>query len=153
MAEFLPGVLAVVLEETYVLEAGVALEVENALGGEAEKVRDFLIAGVPQMAVVAGIFDQDFMRADRVHAVINAIAAAAGLAFDVVERLRMHHGARRPRCTGSVWSSGNHLQRLGVGTKRAGGLDARSRFAWVIARDDPGTRDGILSEFHREGEH
>src|ERR1700731_1696743 len=49
VAEFLPGTLAVVLEETDILDAWVALQVEDAFGGQAEKVCDLIVAGVPQM--------------------------------------------------------------------------------------------------------
>ena len=90
MAEFLAGILAIVFEQADVLDARVALEVENALGGEAKEVRDLIVAGIPQMPVVARIFDQHFMRAHRMHAVINSVAAAARLALDAVERRGMH---------------------------------------------------------------
>ena len=96
MAEFLAGIRAVVLEEADVLDARVALEVENALGGEAQELPDLVVAGIPELAVVPGIFDQHFMSAHRTHAVVNAVAAAAGLAFNVVKRRGMHHRARRP---------------------------------------------------------
>src|SRR5579862_1368105 len=35
MAEILAGILAVIFEKAYVLDAGIAFEIENALGGEA----------------------------------------------------------------------------------------------------------------------
>jgi hypothetical protein len=46
------------------------------------------------MAVVLRILDDDLVRADGAHAVVEAVAAASGLTFDVVERGRMHYGAR-----------------------------------------------------------
>ena len=47
MAEFLAGVFAVVLEQADVLDAGIALEVEDALGGDAQEVCNFVVAGAP----------------------------------------------------------------------------------------------------------
>ena len=96
MAEFLPGVGAVIFEKADIFDARVALEIEDAFGGQTQELPDLFVAGLPQMPVVSGILDQHFMRAHRAHAVVNAIAAAAGLAFNVVERRGMHHGARRP---------------------------------------------------------
>ena len=113
MAEFLAGILAIVLEQADVLDARVTLKVENALGGKAKEVRDLVVAGVPQMAVVVRIFDQHFVRADRVHAVVDAVAAAAGFSFNAVERLGMNHGTRRPGNAGRVGRFRNHLRRRG----------------------------------------
>ncbi len=64
---------------------------------------DLIVAGIPELAVVPGIFDQDFMSANRIHAVVDAVAAAAGLAFNVIERRGMHHGARRPADRRWAW--------------------------------------------------
>ena len=47
MAEFLAGVGTVILVETDVLDARVAFEVENSLGGEAKKLADLIVAGMP----------------------------------------------------------------------------------------------------------
>src|SRR4029077_6926320 len=55
MIEFLPCVRAVVLEETQVLDPGIILKVEDALGREAQKQFDFAIRRLPQMALVVGI--------------------------------------------------------------------------------------------------
>ncbi len=127
MGEFLPGVLAVVLEEADVLDARVALEVEDALGGEAEEVCDLFVAGVPEMAVVARIFDQHFVRADGVHAVVDAVAAAAGIAFDAVKRRGMHDRARRPRNSRRIGRLRDHLRRSrGIGTETAGNVSGAS---------------------------
>ena len=128
MAEFLSGVLAVVLEETDVLDAWVALQVEDALGGQAQEVPDFIVAGVPQMAVVARVFDQHFVRAHGVHAVVDAVAAAAGFALNAVERLGMHDGARGPGSAGRVGRFRDYLQRRrGISAETAGQTQARVR--------------------------
>ena len=61
------------------------------------------------MAVVVGIFDQHFVRAHRVHAVVNSVAAAAGFAFNAVEGPGMNHGTSRPGNAGGVGRFRNHL--------------------------------------------
>src|ERR1700680_1471372 len=137
MTKFLPGALAVVFEETDILNARVALEVEDALGSEAEKVRDLIVAGAPQVPVVARIFDQHFVSTDRVHAVIDAVAAPAGFALDAVERLGMHDGTRGPGNARRVGRLRDHLQRGGRAVaKTAGGLGTWSSFGRIIAGDD-----------------
>src|ERR1017187_822364 len=111
MAELLAGILAVVLEEADVLDARIALQVEDALGGDAEEVRDFVIAGAPKVSVVVGVFYQHFMRADGVHAVINAVTAAVGFALDAVERSGMDDRTRGPGSARRVRRFRDDLQR------------------------------------------
>ena len=149
MAKLLTGIFAVVLEETDVFDAGVALEVEDALSGHAEKMSNFFVAGAPQMAVVARVLDQYFMRAHGLHAIINAVAAAARFAFNAVERLGMHDGTRRPERAGFVGGFRDHVQGCGRGfAKTAGRFGAWSGLGRVIAGDHPGARNWILAEFH-----
>ena len=45
------------------------------------------------MAVVARVLDQDFVGSGGGHAVVNAVAAALGLAFNAVERVGMDESA------------------------------------------------------------
>ena len=109
MAEFLACAFTVILVETYVLDARIALEIEDALGGQAQKMSDLVVTGIPQMTVVARIFDQHFMRANRVHAVVNAIASAVRFAFNMVKRAGMNDGTSRPGNAGRAGRSGDHL--------------------------------------------
>jgi len=64
MAEFLAGTGAVILVHTDVLDARIALEVQDSFGGETQKLPNFIIACVPQLAVVPGILHQNLMRAN-----------------------------------------------------------------------------------------
>src|ERR1700687_4115049 len=154
MAEFLPGILTIVFEQADVFDARIAFEVEDALGDQAEEVCNLIVAGVPQVPVVARIFDQHFMCADRVHAVINTVAAAVGFALNAVKRRGVNNGTRGPWDAGGIGRFRDHLQRRrGTIAKTADGLRTRSGFGRIIASDDPGAGDGILAEFHREGEH
>src|SRR5580704_10187642 len=151
MAELLPGVVAIVLAKADVLDAGIAFEIEDALGGQAKKVGDLIVAGAPEMPIMAGVFDQDFMRTHGVHAVINAVAAAVRFALDTVEGFGMHHGTRGPGDARGVGRFRNHLRRWRgtVAEKAVGGM-TWTAFGRIIAGNDPRAGDGILAEFHRQ---
>ena len=97
VVEFLPGCLAVILENADVLESAIALQILNPLRGQTQELLDLDVTGIPDMAIVAGIFQQNFVSAHRSHAVVESVAAAGRLAFDVVQGLRMDDRARRPR--------------------------------------------------------
>src|ERR1700722_20386146 len=90
------------------------------------------------------------MRADRTHAVVDAIATAPGLAFNMVEREGMHHRPRRPPRRG--WHRRNDLRGFGrIRTKTASPF--RTRAAGLISRHNPGASDGIFAEFHVVDKH
>src|ERR1700686_3691997 len=97
VVEFLSRSLAVILENADVLESAIALQILNPLRGQTQELFDLDVTGIPDMAIVAGIFPQNFVSAYRSHAVVESVAAAGGLAFDVVQGLRMDNRARRPR--------------------------------------------------------
>jgi len=86
MFEFLARVGAVILEDADVLDAGVALEILDTLRGETEELLDFGVAGRPKVAIVPGVLHQNFVRAYGTHAVVDAIAAACGIALNPVQR-------------------------------------------------------------------
>jgi hypothetical protein len=94
MLELLPGVASVILENADVLQARVALKVLDALRGQPEKLLDFVVAGIPELAIMAEIFNQHLVGADGAHAVVETIAATRGLTFNPVKRQRMHHRTR-----------------------------------------------------------
>ena len=148
MAEFLSCILPIIFEQTDVLDARVALEIENAFGGEAQKVCNLLIAGFPEMAIVIGIFDEHFMRPDGTHAIVQAVAPTSGLAFDVIQRPRVNDSAGRPSRAGSVWRFRDHLQ-VGVGAEAARRVGVWRRFRRLVTGHDPGAGDGIFTQFHK----
>src|SRR3954454_19148192 len=47
MAEFLARILAIILEQADVLDAGIALQIENSFGTQPSKVPDFIVVGIP----------------------------------------------------------------------------------------------------------
>ena len=63
------------------------------------------------MPIVTRILKQHFMRADRSHAVVNALAPAGRLAFNPVERIGMYHRSRRPRIAVDASHAGYLLRR------------------------------------------
>ncbi len=56
------------------------------------------------------IFQQNFVRPHRSHAVVKTIAAARRLAFDVVKRVRMDDRPRRPCAAIHSGQVGDHLR-------------------------------------------
>src|ERR1700683_4543349 len=93
MFELLSGAAAMVLENADVLESPVAFQVLNALRRQQQKLANFGIAGVPQMPVMARIFDQHFVGSHGAHAIVDAVCAARSVALNVVESCGMHHGS------------------------------------------------------------
>src|SRR6266446_1194757 len=148
VVEFLPGCLAVILENADVLESAVALQILNPQRGQAQELFDFDVGGIPDMAVVAGIFQQNFVSAHRSHAVIESVAAARRLAFDVVQGLWMDQRARRPRAAIHAGQVGDDMGWVGGSTTKGAHFGARREFADVVAGDHPGTGDGIFAQFH-----
>src|ERR1700687_5512069 len=148
VVEFLSGSLAVILENADVLEPAVALQILNPQGGQTEELFDFDVAHIPEMAMVAGIFEQHFVSADRSHAVVEAVGAAGWLALDVGEPMRVDDGARRPRAAIHAGQVGDDMGRLGGGAAKPAGWGTWSRLDDIVTGDHPGTSDGIFTEFH-----
>src|SRR5437868_2211563 len=97
VVEFLAAEWAMVLKDGDVFESAVALEINDALGGEAQELLDFRVAGIPKIAVVTRIFNQHLMRPYRTHVVVEAVSLAVRVSFDPVNRRGMHHSPGRPR--------------------------------------------------------
>ena len=110
MLELLSGAAPVILIEAYIFEAAVAFKILNTLRGKQQELFDLEVACSPQMPVVRGVLHQDFVRADRAHPVVNAVAAAGCLALDVIQRVGMNDRARRPRSPGSSGHAGDQLR-------------------------------------------
>src|SRR5208283_5280265 len=120
VVELLTGGAAEILEDADVLETNVTLQVLNPLAAQSQVLLDLAIVGVPEMAVVAGVFDDDFVRSDWPHCVVKSVARAARLAINAVQRMRMDHGARRPRAAVHRRRRRDNLQRLpGLRAERA----------------------------------
>src|SRR5712671_4738709 len=154
MAELLAGVRTVVFEEADILDASIVLEIEDALGGQAQKMSNFIVAGAPEMTVVARILHQYFMRADGMHPVVKTVTAATRLALNVVKRCGMHHCTGGPRSSAGVWHCCDDLRgRRRIRAKQTSGFRTWRALGGIISGDDPGSSDGILAEFHATGEH
>ena len=69
--EFLSRRLAMILENADVLKPAVALQILNSLRGQPQKLLDFDVLGIPDVAIVPWIFQQNLVRSDRSHAVIK----------------------------------------------------------------------------------
>src|ERR1017187_3986725 len=112
MVEFLAGVVAEILDHTYIFESAILLQVMDAMGAQRQILFDLAIVGVPKLTVMAGIFDDDLVRADRLHSVIQAVARAAGFALNPVDGMGMHDRTRRPGVAVHRGHRGEPLQLL-----------------------------------------
>src|SRR5260370_39575549 len=84
------------------------------------------------------------MRADRVHGIVDGFRTPLRLAFNAIERSRMHHGHYR---AGPGIHTGDRLWRLGrARTKRT--IPRLRALLLVIAYDAPGARIGVFAQFH-----
>src|SRR5260370_31375255 len=97
MVEFLSGCLPVILENADVLETAVALQILNPLRGQPQELFDLDVTDVPDMAIVAGIFQQNFVSAPPSPAVVEPVAPAGRPPFAVGQGLRVGDRPRRPR--------------------------------------------------------
>src|SRR5690348_5648484 len=148
MSELLARARPEILEDADVAEAGVAFEVLDALGNEQEELLDLGVAGVPELAVMFRVLDQQLVSADVGHAVVNAFSAAINAAFDVVDGARMDNRPGRPR-TSLHRRTGGYLLQLGLlgrsGAEAALGLGTRREFGEIVAGHDPGAGQRIFA--------
>src|SRR5262245_24198390 len=113
MFELLARAGAVVLENAHIFETRITFEILYSLCSQHQELFNLTITGIPELAVVTRILDQHLMRAYRPHPVIKTITAAGGIAFDAVQRCRVHNRTRRPGITFQPWSTGYDLVRSG----------------------------------------
>ena len=142
---FLAGQRAVILVDGNVLEPAVALQILDALPPGLHDQHNLIVGQILELAVVFGRLDDDFVRAHRLHLVVNSVGAALGVALHAIERVRMReHGDLRRALRGQTKKSGLGIRFLG--TKRA----AARGFAGVfpVSHDHPTARDGIFTKFH-----
>src|SRR5215469_12578245 len=99
MVEFLAGVGPEVLNDAHILEASVLLQVLDALGTELQILLDLAVVGVPELAIMACVLDDDFVGSDRLHSVVQAVTGSSGVASDFVNGTGMHNCAGGPRVT------------------------------------------------------
>ena len=138
-----------ILEHADIFEAGITLQVLDAVRSQQQKLLDFSIAGIPQLPVMTKILHQHFMCAHRRHAIVDAVTATQWLAFNAIQRGGMDHSARRPRTAAWCRHVGNQLYSGGrVRAKPAKGFNARSAVWHVVTDNDPRTGNGIFSQFH-----
>jgi len=102
-----------------------------------------------QLAVVAGVLDDDLVGSDGLHGVVETVAGAAGIAFHPIDGIGVDDGQRRPRVAVDRGHGGQNVNLLaGLGAERTQEFATASRFL-VISGDNPGTGNGILAQLHR----
>src|ERR1700722_1176764 len=97
MSPFLTGMQALVFVYRDVLEARIALEVANTQRVGFQDPFDFLVAELGKRASMIRRLDDDLVRADKIHTIVNAFGGAARFAFDTVERAKVRQGPNLPR--------------------------------------------------------
>ena len=107
--------------------------------------QDLVVGQILELAVVLGRLDDDFVRAHRLHLVVDPVGAPLGIALHAVERVRV----RQDRDLRRAMRREAKKRGLGIrflGTKRT----AARGFAGVFAvpDDHPTARDGIFTKFH-----
>src|SRR5258708_12831038 len=94
------------------------------------------------------------MRTDGMHAVVKAVTAPAGLTFNVIKRCGMDHGTSGPRSSAGVRHGCDDLRgRRRIRAKQASGFRTWRALGGVLSRDYPGSRVGVLAEFHGTEDH
>jgi hypothetical protein len=150
MRPFLASLRSFIPEHGNVFEAGVAFQIGDAKGVGFEHALDFLVGELRERARMAGSFNDDFVRANGVHAIENAVGVAVGIALDVIERAGV-----RVRADLRVALRRERQQKIGLrGIFRA----KRARpgpflAALAVADDHPTASDGILAKFHLVSVH
>src|SRR6185437_4772865 len=145
MRPFFAGLRPFIPEDSHVFEAGVAFQIGDAKGVGFEDALNLLVAELRERARVAGSFNDDFVRADGVHTIANAVGIAAGIALDVIERTGVRIDAdlrvalRRQR-----------QQKIGLrGILRAKRARAGALLSALGMADGyPTASDGIFAQFH-----
>ena len=146
MLEFLAGIGSVILEDAYILEARVALQILDAMRRQQQKLFDFGVACSPQLPVVA----EDFPPAPRARPPetcgrkCRRRAATARLRYDTAA----WDGPPPAPTTGRHDSrhTGNYLRGSGrVGTEAAKRFGARSAVGHIVTGNDPRTGNRILA--------
>ena len=84
-----PGWLALVLKHGDVLKARVAFQINNPQRIGREHQLDLLVGQPRERPVVVGRLDNNFVRAHRAHAVVDAFRGAPQVAFNLVKRRQM----------------------------------------------------------------
>src|SRR4029077_5086656 len=96
-------------------------------------------------ARVLGRLGDDFVGADGIHAVVDAVCAAAGITFHVIERAEMRKRPDLPRTLRGKFVENARFDAI-RGAERAEVLPALAAFG--LTDHNPAARDGIFTKFH-----
>ena len=97
------------------------------------------------MAIMARVLNQHLVGYHRTPHVVEAIALAQRVAFDVVEGEGIHHCPRRPESANQRVHPGDHLRRTRrIRTVRTT-IFSQPFQVGVVAGDHPGARDRVFA--------
>src|SRR5262245_10973069 len=98
------GCFAVILENQNVPKAPVSLKIVDTISKCPPDLLNLLFVHLRQREIMFGRFDDDLMRADSVHLVVDAVTLAAQIAFDSKNgELIRNHTNRPPGLIGTTF--------------------------------------------------
>src|ERR1700730_5176303 len=142
---FFSRLQSLVLEHGHIFESRIALQIGDPQRIGLQHALDLSVRQLRETAGMVRGFDNNFMRTDSRHPVVNPLGAAARITFDAVKRAE-------------VWIHSNLPRPLPRQFEQAVGLDADSRAEWTrvlphffplgVPDHDPAPRNWILPQFH-----
>ena len=144
---FLAGEWAVVLVNGDVLKPAIAFQILDALPPGLHHEQNLVVGQILELAVVFRRLDDNFVRAHRLHLVIDSVGAPFGISLNAIERVRVREYRDLRRTLRRQAKKGVPGIRF-LGTKRT----AARGFAGVfpVSHDHPTARDGIFTKFHEK---
>src|SRR4051812_41658159 len=91
VCKILPRHRPMILEDGDIFEPLVQLQILNPLRRQTKKLFYLSIRGVPQLMVVSWIFNQYLVRANRTHAVVDAVSLTLWIPLNAIERRWMNN--------------------------------------------------------------
>src|SRR5262249_35233114 len=98
-----------------------------------------------------GVLEKHLMGADGAHAIVDAVSLALRIAFDAEQRSGVDHGAGRPSSRGIAGHGTHDLETVlpWIAESTCHHSAFQTVLGGVVARDDPGARDGVFPQLHR----
>ncbi len=137
---------ALIFKHAYIFEALILFQVCDTGRPHPENAVNLFIRELRQPSFVLWCFDNDFVRAQRPHFVVNSVSRAARFSLDSVQRLGMRGNTHLPL---SICGPGQNRGLLlnAFWLKRAPGWSLAKRL--TLTHHHPALRNGISSQFHQ----
>ena len=134
-----------IFKDRDVLETLIALQIENAGSVGLQDALDLVVVHCGECLIVIARLDDDFMRAEGAHPIVNSVRHTARLALDAIKRVKVRDDADLRLITpGNFEERGNRIGALRAKGTTKSGMGTSSRCP--TRTQLPG--DGIFTEFH-----